>query len=529
MAEPAWDVEEPVAGGWSVPERVATSTGEFPAGSGPAGSDAPATGPRSYSAGPGSADSFGSGSDSYPAGFGSVGSLVSGSGAFPATGSASADSFGSDSSALPTTGFHRSDSFGSELSAHPTTGFHGSDAFGSDSGAFPVTGSGSVGSFGSGSGAFPATNSGSAASFGSDSGAFLAVNSGPAASFGAGSRAYPPTGSGSVGSFGSGSGAFPAVNSGSVDSFGSGAYPTTGSGSADAFAAGSGWPDNSVGDGRPDNARPDAGRGPDTTGSPALPGDRLPPRQPRVVTLGMAILGVVVLLAGTVIGVVYFSGDDNSLPKMLSLGSDNSGPRRTVSAPLDNRNTATFELLAAVSTVHVSIGELGDDLYRISTPDDAGIKPSPVIKVDDVQLQVTKDGNGTASEVDVVLSAAVRWELRFSGYADQQQIDLSNGDISSVAMTAGMHTAELELPTPDGTVPVTISGAVDQLTMRSPADSPVRVEVGGGARNVVAGSRTLRDMPAGSTLTPKDWKAQSNRYDVTASAAIGSLNVENLT
>jgi carbon monoxide dehydrogenase subunit G len=243
----------------------------------------------------------------------------------------------------------------------------------------------------------------------------------------------------------------------------------------------------------------------------------------------MAILGVVVLLAGTVIGVVYFSDSGNSsVPSALDPGGT-GGAKRTVSAPLDNRTSASFDLLAAVGTVHVSIGELGDDLYQISTPDDAGIKPSPVIKVDDVQLQVTKDGDGAGNEIDVVLSAAVRWQLRFTGYADQQQIDLSAGDISSVEMIAGMHTAELELPTPDGTVPVKITGKVDQLTVRSPANSPVRVKTGGGATNVVAGSRTIRDMPAGSTLTPKDWKAQTNRYDVTASSTIGSLNVENLT
>ena len=291
---------------------------------------------------------------------------------------------------------------------------------------------------------------------------------------------------------------------------------------ADSGRPDSGW----EGNGRNDNGRRDLA---DTgTGSRVAPGDQLPPRQPRLVTLGMVVLGVVVLLAGTVIGVVYFSGDDNSLPSMLNLGSDDSA-KRTVSAPLDNRTSASFELLAGVNTVHVSIGELGDDLYRISTPDDAGIKPSPVVKDDDVQLQVTKDGDGTGGEIEVVLSAAVRWQLRFSGYADEQVIDLSDGQVSSVEMIAGMHKAQLELPTPEGTVPVKITGAVDQLTLRSPADSPVRVKVGGGATTVVAGSRTLHNMPPGSTLTPKEWKTESNRYDVTAASTIGSLNVENLT
>lgn len=237
-------------------------------------------------------------------------------------------------------------------------------------------------------------------------------------------------------------------------------------------------------------------------------------------------MGVVVLLAGGVAGVVYFAGGDRSGSSVPNNGPTADGSaQRTVSAPLGNRKVASFELLAGVSTVQVSMKDLGGDLYRISTPADAGIKPSPAIKGDDVQLQVDRDGSGTGGQIQVVLSTAVRWQLKFSGYADEQQIDLSGGKVSSVEMIAGMHKADLQLPKPSGTVPVTITGAVDQLALRSPADNPVRVKVGGGATDVVAGSRKLHDIEPGSTLTPKDWKEYSDRYDVTAAAAIGSLSV----
>jgi hypothetical protein len=265
-------------------------------------------------------------------------------------------------------------------------------------------------------------------------------------------------------------------------------------------------------------------------------------RQPRLVTAGLVLMGVVVLLAGTVAGVVYFSGGHRDPDRALNSGSAhsasdganggvngaaNDAAQRTVSAPLGNRKAASFELLAGVSTVQVSMRNLGGDLYRISTPADAGIKPSPAIKGDDVQLQVDRDGSGTGGQIQVVLSTAVRWQLRFSGYADEQQINLSGGKVSSVELIAGMHKAELQLPKPSGTVPVKITGAVDQLALRAPADNPVRVKVGGGATDVVAGSRKLHDIAPGSTLTPKDWKEHADRYDVTMASAIGSLNVEN--
>jgi len=54
----------------------------------------------------------------------------------------------------------------------------------------------------------------------------------------------------------------------------------------------------------------------------------------------------------------------------------------------------------------------------------------------------------------------------------------------------------------------------------------VRVKVGGGAKTVVAGNRTIKDVPPGSTLTPKNW-AVPNRYDVGAGAPITALTVEN--
>jgi hypothetical protein len=251
-----------------------------------------------------------------------------------------------------------------------------------------------------------------------------------------------------------------------------------------------------------------------------------PSRQSRGVTVAMVVLSAIVLLAGSVVGVVYFSGSNDNIDSVLQLGNNGGDAgKRTVTAPLDNRTKASFELLAGTNSVRVTIGELGDDLYRISTPEDSGILPNPSIRNDDVKLQVSKDGDGTGGEIEIVLAAKVRWGLRFSGYAEKQVIDVSGGQISGLEMVAGMRTAELVLSRPTGTVPVKINGAVDSLVLKSPADNPVRIKVAGGAQTVVAGSKTLKNVAAGSTLTPKDWNV-ANRYDMTAGARITSLTVE---
>jgi hypothetical protein len=259
---------------------------------------------------------------------------------------------------------------------------------------------------------------------------------------------------------------------------------------------------------------------------PARPGEIPdPPRRSRGVTVGIVLLSLIVLIGGGVVGVVYYTGADDNLDSVLQLGAGDSG-KRTATAPVDNRSQASFELLAASNKVSITIGELGDDLYRISTPEDAGFLPSPTIRNDDVKLQVTRDGDGTGGEIDIVLAAKVRWALRLSGYAEQQVIDLSGGQVSGIEMVAGMRTGELKLARPTGTVPIKVNGAVEKLTVRSPAGSPVRVKVGGGAQTVVAGNRTLKNVAPGSTLTPKNW-AVPNRYDVGAGAPITALTVEN--
>ena len=139
-------------------------------------------------------------------------------------------------------------------------------------------------------------------------------------------------------------------------------------------------------------------------------------------------------------------------------------------------------------------------------------------------MLLSPDGDGASGNVEVLLSSKVRWALRFIGGADEQIINLTGGQVSSIDLAGGSRRVDLTLPKPTGTVPVRVTGAVDELSVTSPAGSPVRVQVDSGAKTVAAGERTLRDVKPGSTLTPKGWKVP-NRYDVDAASRITLLSV----
>jgi hypothetical protein len=249
------------------------------------------------------------------------------------------------------------------------------------------------------------------------------------------------------------------------------------------------------------------------------------PGRSRAVTVATVLLSMVVLLGGAVAGVVFFSGSDKSLTSVLKLGTGET-KGKTATAPLDDRATASFELVAATTKVTLKTADLGNDLYKITAADDSGVVPSPVLSEDRVQLHLTPDGEGASGNVAVTLSSKVRWSLRFIGGADEQIVDLRGGQVSAIDVVGGSRRFELSLPKPAGTVPVRLTGSIEDFSVTSPAGAPVRVKVGSGAKTVAAGDRTLRDVKPGSTLTPKDWQVK-DRYDVVAAAWVTLLSVEN--
>ncbi|SDT68585.1 hypothetical protein [Actinoplanes derwentensis] len=257
---------------------------------------------------------------------------------------------------------------------------------------------------------------------------------------------------------------------------------------------------------------------------PPLPGARpQPPRQSRLVTVGMALLGVVALAVVAVTGVVYYSGEDNQIREIL--GGGGGGDQQVVSGPINDMNIATFELMAATDRVRLRIDDLGTDLYRVSTPEGSGTRPSAEVRDERLRVDLNRDTAGSGGEIEVVLSAKVRWTIRFSGYSAERIVDLTQGRIKAIELVGGTRRAEMNLAQANGTVPMRITGGIEELILRAPTGSPVRIKVGGGAATVTAGSKTLKDVAPGSTLTPKDWTS-GNRYDVDAVAPVTLLKVE---
>ncbi len=135
----------------------------------------------------------------------------------------------------------------------------------------------------------------------------------------------------------------------------------------------------------------------------------------------------------------------------------------TVTDSRGGLDAASFALDSGVTTVQLRVADLGGDLYRVRTPDDAEI--APWVQRDDADLRLFTQGTGLPgpASVDVTLHSAVRWHLRLGGGAEDERIDLRGGDVSAVEVVAGAGRVSLNLPAPRGTVPVRMTGGAGEF------------------------------------------------------------------
>ncbi|GAA0797365.1 hypothetical protein [Spirilliplanes yamanashiensis] len=247
-----------------------------------------------------------------------------------------------------------------------------------------------------------------------------------------------------------------------------------------------------------------------------------PVRGRRLAVVGLIVSG---LLAGGA-GALYAVGHTGTGGLATILRSDATATgERTVAAPLAGRAAATFDVTGVTELVTLRTEDLGNDLYRITAAEDSGVLPAPVVAADTVRLGLTPQGDAAGGPVEIVLSNQVEWALRLTGAVQESRIDFSAGRLSGVELRSAARRVELGMGAATKTVGVTVTGTIDELVLRAPADNPVRLKLPSGAKTVAAGQKTLRDVEPGATFTPKGWNTDG-RYDVTVPARPTLVSVE---
>ncbi|WP_422751922.1 hypothetical protein [Micromonospora sp. WMMD708] len=246
-----------------------------------------------------------------------------------------------------------------------------------------------------------------------------------------------------------------------------------------------------------------------------------------VVALG-AIAVVVTMANPDRLGIVP-SGDRAAPPAPATADPGGAGAAeaggRTVTAPVDGLRRATFELLDGVTSFRLRTDDLGADLYRISSPADAGLTPRPEVAGDRVQLRVTRRDGPGRGVVDVTLNARVTWRLRLVGGVSDHVLDLTGARLSGVELIGGAARIDLRLPPTTGTRTVRMTGGVNQFVVHAPDGPPVRVRAASGAGSVVWYGDRRDGLARGATVGSPNWDRSPDRLYLDLVAGANTVTV----
>jgi hypothetical protein len=260
---------------------------------------------------------------------------------------------------------------------------------------------------------------------------------------------------------------------------------------------------------------------------PVPPPERPPPstprarRRPRRILL-VAAFGVIALVIGTATTALL-------VPRLSRGGAPpevNAAPGDVVSTQIGDRVDAEFDLITGTTTVNIKTADLGTDLYRISTPRGANGAPRPVHRGKLIELHIVPSGQNGPGAIDVQLSSKLPWRVRLTGGAATHALDLRAGSLLGLELIGGAARVDLTLPPPKGTVPLKLTGGVNQLSVHAPRNVPTRVRVGSGASNVTLDRFNRASPSPGTVFTPNGWARGSDRYDIDAVAGVATLRLD---
>ena len=235
---------------------------------------------------------------------------------------------------------------------------------------------------------------------------------------------------------------------------------------------------------------------------------------------GLFTRGHVILTVAAVVAVVAGGG--------TALALTTSAPSHVVSMSTAGRTSAALKVTAGTPVLKVSVGKLGGTLLRVSTPDDAPVRPvlsGSRLIVLSLTGAAAAPGQGSGYAVKVVLNSAVTWSLDLAGGTQRTEADLRGGKVGGIAVTAGSDILDVSLPKPAGTLPFLLAGGASQFLLSLPGGVPAQVTVGGGASFVSVDDQNLTGVAGGTVLTPPGWATATSRFDIDATSGFSRLTV----
>jgi hypothetical protein len=186
---------------------------------------------------------------------------------------------------------------------------------------------------------------------------------------------------------------------------------------------------------------------------------------------------------------------------------------------------ASLQLEAGAGEVTVRTADLGTDLYRVST--NPGAENRITVRQSGSRITMAGASQQTGSnlnQLDVQLDRKVRWELVLNGGSSQEYVDLSQGQIQSLDLSAGAYQMHVNLGKTAGSVPVKVTGGATDLILHLPSDTGANLHVSGTVNQVTIDGDNHGRVTGGGSFTVGSGGAEDG-YLIDCKAGLNTLTV----
>jgi hypothetical protein len=200
---------------------------------------------------------------------------------------------------------------------------------------------------------------------------------------------------------------------------------------------------------------------------------------------------------------------------------------------LGGLSAASLDVNYGAATIDVSAGSIGDSLYQAHVDYPSGENP-PTISLDREtgSLQIHESSSfspfhlfgGQRRHIQVTLTDQVPWSIRIGGGAASLRLDLRHLKLSKLEISGGANRLDAQLPSPKGTVLISVSGGANNVTMVAPAHAPWRVAVSGGVSAVTINGSSSGSLGGDFQQQSPDYGSATDRFDVEISGGASHVD-----
>jgi hypothetical protein len=135
-------------------------------------------------------------------------------------------------------------------------------------------------------------------------------------------------------------------------------------------------------------------------------------------------------------------------------------------------------------------------------------------------------GQRRQSQARIALNSSIPWEIELRHSVTRLQADLAQTQIDSLDILGSASHCRLRLARPAGTTFIYIAGGVSHSLLALPADTAVRLQIGGAASGLRFEGQQVRAAVSETRLESAGFEDAASRYDICIAGAASNLVIE---